>query len=87
MSLQDSTQSMIEECLDDMNDFVAALRYPPKTIAVAQSVHLHMMLCALVDCDLSTLDEVKNFVQEFAQDVLTEIGAGRSESSKAAIIR
>ena len=89
MSLQDSTatESMIEECLDEMNNFVSTLdRYPPTTIAVTQSVHLQTLLCALVDCGLSTPEEVRNFVEEFAQDVLTEIGVGRSGSSKAEII-
>lgn len=81
MSLQDSTgtDSGIEECMDEMNDFVATLRYSPKSIAVAQSVHLHTMLCALVHCNLSTPDEIKAFVQEFAQDVLEEIDAGQSD--------
>jgi hypothetical protein len=80
MSLQYSTatDSGIEECMDEMNDFLATLGYPPQSTAVAQSVHLHTMLCALVYCNLSTPDEIKAFVQEFAQEVVEEIGAGQS---------
>ena len=54
MPLQDptTTQGAIEECLDEMNDFVATLdRYPPTLIAVAMSVHLQTMLSALVERD------------------------------------
>ena len=81
MSLQNATaaDSGIEECIDKMNDFVATLSYPPKSIAAAQSVHLHTMLCALVHCELSTREEIKAFVEAFAQDVLEEIGAEASD--------
>jgi hypothetical protein len=86
MSLQNSTapDSGIEACMDEMNDFVATLRYPPQSIAVAQSVHLHSMLCALVYCNLATPDEIKKFVQEFAHDVLEEIAAEQSDEPRPA---
>jgi hypothetical protein len=82
MSLQASTTTdgAIEECLDEINDFVATLdRYPPATVAVAMSVHLQTMLCALVDCDLCTTEQVKDFVHELERDVCAEIEVGKRE--------
>ncbi len=76
MSLQDPTarDDAIEECLDEINEFVATLdRYPPATVAVAMSVHLQTLLCALVECKLCTAEQVRNFVQELKQDVCAEI--------------
>lgn len=76
MSLQDptTTAGVIEECLDEINDFVATLdRYPPTAVAVAMSVHLQTMLSALVECDLCTPQQVRDFVQELERDVSEEI--------------
>jgi hypothetical protein len=76
MSLQDPTaaEGAIEECLDEINDFVATLdRYPPTAVAVAMSVHLQTMLSALVECDLRTPQQVTQFVQELERDVSEEI--------------
>jgi hypothetical protein len=76
MSLQDPTarEDTIEECLDEINEFVATLdRYPPATIAVAMSVHLQTMLCALVECGLCTGEQVSIFVRELERDVCAEI--------------
>ena len=82
MSLQDATtaEGAIEECLDEMNDFVATLdRYPPTALAVAMSVHLQTVLCALVDCDLCTAEQVKDFVQELERDVFAELADRRRD--------
>jgi hypothetical protein len=76
MSLQDPTtaEGAIEECLDEMNDFVATLdRYPPTTVAVAMSVHLQTMLSALVECDLCTPQQIRDFVQELERDVSADV--------------
>ena len=76
MSLQDptTTEGAIEECLDEINDFVATLdRYPPTAVAVAMSVHSQTMLSALVDCELCTPQQVRTFVQELERDVCEEI--------------
>jgi hypothetical protein len=76
MSLKDptTTEGAIEECLDEINDFVATLdRYPPTAVAVAMSVHLQTMLSALVDCDLCTPQQVKDFMQELERDVSEEM--------------
>jgi hypothetical protein len=76
MSLQDPTaaEGVIEECLDEINDFVATLdRYPPTAVAVAMSVHLQTMLSALVECDLCSPQEIRDFVQELERDVSEEL--------------
>ena len=85
MSLQDptTTEGAIEECLDEMNDFVATLdRYPPTALAVAMSVHLQTVLCALVDCDLCTAEQVKDFVQELERDVFAELADRRRDQRR-----
>lgn len=78
MSLQHPTMRegsiAIEECLDEITEFVATLdHYPPATVAAAMSVHLQSVLCALVECDLCTAEQVRNFVQELERDVCAEI--------------
>lgn len=76
MSVQDPTtaEGVIEECLDEINDFVATLdRYPPTAVAVAMSVHLQTMLSALVECELCTPQQVRQFVQELVRDVSEEV--------------
>src|SRR3569833_3352516 len=85
MALQDptTTQGATEECLDELNDFVATLdRYPPTAIAVAMSVHLQTMLSALVECDLCTPQQVKDFLQELERDITEEIEHCHPEKQK-----
>lgn len=81
MSLQDPTtaEGAIEECLDEINDFVTTLdRYPPTTVAVALSVHLQTILRALVECELCTPQQVRGFVEELERDVLEEVASWQS---------
>jgi len=76
MSFQDPTtaEGALEECLDEINDFVTTLdRYPPTTVAVALSVHLQTILRALIECELCTPQQVRSFVEEFERDVLEEV--------------
>ena len=75
MALRNSTieDGSLEECLDDINDFVQTLtRYPPKMIAVALRAHLELLLRALLECGLCTCNEIQEFVRELEQDVLEE---------------
>ena len=89
MSLQDSTaaEGAIEECLDEINDFVTTLdRYPPTTVAVALSVHLQTILRALTECELCTPQQVRSFVEELEKDVLQEVDswqASRQHSDRS----
>jgi hypothetical protein len=77
-AFRDSTvdQGTLEECLDEMNDFTQTLtRYPPRMIAMAIRAHLEILLRAILECDLCTRDEVREFVRELEQGVLEDEGA------------
>ncbi len=64
------TEGSIEECLDEINDFIATLdRYPPTAVAVAMSVHLQSLLRALLECDLCTRQQVRELVEEIEREV------------------
>jgi hypothetical protein len=68
-----ATEGVIEECLDEINDFVATLdRYPPTAVAVAMSVHLQSVLRALLECDLCTRQQVRELVEEFEREVFEQ---------------
>ena len=75
MSLQDLTTAAetIEECLDEINDFVATLeRYPPTALAVAMSMHLESVLRALLECELCTRQQVRELVQDLERELLEQ---------------
>jgi hypothetical protein len=75
MALQEPTaaQGAIEECLDEINDFVMTLdRYPPTIVAVGMSVHLRTLLRVLMECELCTRQQVREFVRELERDTLEE---------------
>jgi hypothetical protein len=65
-----STDGTVEECLDDLSDFIAGLRYPPTVLAVAMRVHLEAVLHALLEGELCTREEVRDFVRELERDAL-----------------
>ena len=78
MALRNSTveDGSLEECLDEINDFVQTLtRYPPRMIAMAIRAHLEILLRAMLDCDLCTREDVKQFALELQQEVLEESDA------------
>ena len=61
----------VGECLDAINDFVQALdHYPPLMVATAMRAHLEVQLRALLECDICTLPEVRQFIQELEREVL-----------------
>jgi hypothetical protein len=75
MALRNSTveDGSLEECLDEINDFVQTLtRYPPRMIALAMRAHLEILLRAILECDLCTRDDVREFARELQQEVLEE---------------
>lgn len=82
MSLKDDgipVGGSVERCLDEINEFIATLDgYSPATVAVAMSVHLQCVLCALVECELSTPDQVRAIVRDLERDVFEEIGISPS---------
>ena len=75
MALREATleDGTLEECLDEINDFVQTLdRYPPRMIALAMRAHMEILLRALLECDMCTRQELKTFVRELEQEVLEE---------------
>jgi hypothetical protein len=77
MSVNEPTLSgcAIEECLDELNEFVATLdQYPPTTVAIAMSVHLQSILRALLEFELCTKQQVREFVDELEREIFEETG-------------
>jgi hypothetical protein len=75
MALREATleDGTLEECLDEINDFVQTLdRYPPRMIALAMRAHMEILLRALLECDLCTRQELRAFVRELEHEVLEE---------------
>lgn len=72
MSFADTTSAdgTVEECLDELSDFIEGLRYPPPVLAVAMRVHLEAVLQALLEAKLCTREEVRDFVKELERDAL-----------------
>ena len=73
MSLADAERSegAVEQCLDELNDFVDKLqRYSPTILAVALRVHLETLLQALLEAKICTREEVRDFVRELERDAL-----------------
>jgi hypothetical protein len=61
----------VEECLDELNDLLSALRhYTPTVLAVALRVHLETLLQALLEGGVCTREEVRDFVKELERDAL-----------------
>lgn len=61
----------IEECVDDIDDFIATLeRYPEPVIALALRVHLGGLLRTLVEQHVCAREDVRHFVLELEQEAL-----------------
>jgi hypothetical protein len=75
MALRNATidEGTLEECLDEINDFVQTLtRYSPLMVAMAMRAHLEILLGAMLECDLCTRKDIKEFVRDLEQEVLDE---------------
>jgi hypothetical protein len=75
MALREATpeEGTLEECLDEINDFVQTLdRYSPRMIALAMRAHMEILLRAMLDCDVCTRQELRAFVRELEQEVLDD---------------
>lgn len=72
MSLADArSEATVEECLDELNDFILGLdRFAPTVLAVALRVHLASLLQALLEGDLCTREDLRDFVRELERDAL-----------------
>jgi len=73
MSFTDAARDdgSVEECLDELNDFVASLEhYAPTVVAVALRVHLEGLLQALLQGKICTPEQVREFVRELEREAL-----------------
>jgi hypothetical protein len=73
MSLADRERNTgaVERCLDELNDFIDGLqRYSPTILAVALRVHLETLLQALLEAEICTREEVRDFIKELERDAL-----------------
>jgi hypothetical protein len=65
----------IEQCVDEIDDFIETLeRYPESVIAMALRVHLGALLRAMVDEQLCSLQEVREFVAALEQEAIGAAG-------------
>ncbi len=61
----------IEECVDDIDEFVATLaKYPETVLAFALRVHLGALLRALTERGVFTREQVTEFVRDLARETL-----------------
>ena len=60
----------VEQCLDELNDFIAGLDFAPAVLAVALRVHLETLLQSLLEARICTREEVREFVRELERDAL-----------------
>jgi hypothetical protein len=66
----------IEQCVDEIDDFIETLvRYPESVIAMALRVHLGALLRAMVDDQLCSRAEVREFVAVLEREAIG--GAGQ----------
>lgn len=73
MSLADTERNdgAVEQCLDELNDFLGGLeRYSPTVLAVALRVHLETLLQALLEGKICTPEEVRDFLRELEREAL-----------------
>jgi hypothetical protein len=65
----------LEQCVDEIDDFIETLeRYPGPVIAMALRIHLGALLRAMVDDQLCSREEVREFVVALEQEAIG--GAG-----------
>jgi len=61
----------VEQCLDELNDFIGGLqRYSPTALAVALRVHLEALLQSLLEGEICTRAEVRELVRELEREAL-----------------
>jgi hypothetical protein len=61
----------IEQCVDEIDDFIETLeRYPESVIAMALRIHLGALLRAMVEDQLCSREEVREFVATLEQEAI-----------------
>ena len=71
-AIQDPANSgTIEECIDALDELIDRLdRYPPPVLAFALRAHLGGLLRAMVDNQVCTREQARQFVVELEQEAL-----------------
>jgi hypothetical protein len=70
-SMADDHSGEIEECLEDLDQFMGTLqRYPDLVIAMSLRIHLAALLRAMVDNRLCSREDVREFVLALEQEAL-----------------
>jgi hypothetical protein len=65
----------LEQCLDELNDLMVGLQgYPLSALAVALRVHLETLLQALLERQMCSREEVRDFVRELEREALQYTG-------------
>lgn len=73
LTLAQTEDLSVEECLDDFGEALRALqRYPPTVLAVALRVHLEALLQGLLESRLCTAAEVRAFLKELEREALAQ---------------
>ena len=68
----DDAESMMEECLDEVDEFMETLqRFPDTVIATSMRIHLAALLRAMVGSDGCTAADVREFVAVLEQEALS----------------
>ena len=63
--------SALEECLDEMDEFITTLqRYPDTVIAMSLRMHLAALLRAMVESRLCSREDVREFVIALEREAL-----------------
>jgi hypothetical protein len=67
----DYDDGTVEQCIDELNDFLAGLsNYSPTVLAVALRVHLETLLQSLLEVKVCTREEVRELVRELEREAL-----------------
>jgi len=65
------SEGSVEECLDELGEQMTGLqRYTPAILAVSLRVHLGTLLQALLEAQVCTREEIRDFVRELERDAL-----------------
>ena len=68
---EDADNGTIEECIDELDEFIGRLdRYAPPVLAFALRAHLGGLLRAMVDEQVCTREQARQFVLELEQEAL-----------------
>jgi hypothetical protein len=63
--------AVIEECVDQIDDFIESLdRYPESVIAMALRIHLGALLRTMLNAQLCSRADVREFVAALEQEAL-----------------